>query len=89
MSTVIGVFNQTEAAEKAVKALRDKGFTENEISIIAKDQGKTKTKKGDMEVGGDFGTRKHCRRYGMGRCFGGLRYSGRCRGTGDTWHWPN
>ncbi len=61
MSTVIGVFNQTEAAEKAVKALRDKGFTENEISIIAKDQGKTKTKtkKGDMEVGGDFGTNEN------------------------------
>ncbi|HHX01914.1 MAG TPA: hypothetical protein GX739_04490 [Firmicutes bacterium] len=57
MSTVIGVFNQTEAAEKAVKALREKGFTENEISIIAKDQGKTK--KGDMEVGGDFGTNEN------------------------------
>lgn len=53
MSTVIGVFNQTEAAEKAVKALREKGFTENEISIIAKDEGKKG--KRDMEVGGDFG----------------------------------
>ncbi len=37
MSTVIGVFKQTDAAEKAVKALREKGFSENEISIIARD----------------------------------------------------
>jgi len=57
MSTVIGVFNQTDAAEKAVKALREKGFTENEISIVAKDQGKGK--KGDMEVGGGFGTNEN------------------------------
>ncbi|HKM17191.1 MAG TPA: general stress protein, partial [Limnochordia bacterium] len=57
MSTVIGVFNQTEAAEKAVKALREKGFTENEISIIAKEQGKAK--KSDMEVGGEFGTNEN------------------------------
>lgn len=53
MSTVIGVFKQTDAAEKAVKALREKGFNENEISIIAREQGKT-TKR-DMEVGGDLG----------------------------------
>jgi uncharacterized membrane protein len=57
LSTVIGVFNQTEAAEKAVKALREKGFTENEISIIAKEQGKAK--KSDMEVGGEFGTNEN------------------------------
>lgn len=53
MSTVIGVFNNVEAAEKAVKVLREKGFTENEISIIAKDESTGKTR--DMEVGGDFG----------------------------------
>ena len=57
MSTVIGVFNQVEAAEKAVKVLREKGFTENEISIIAKDEGKTR--KRDMEVGGDFGAEQN------------------------------
>lgn len=53
MSTVIGVFKQTAAAEKAVKTLREKGFDENEISIIARDEGKTV--KRDMEVGGDLG----------------------------------
>lgn len=53
MSTVIGVFKQTEAAEKAVKALRDRGFGENEISIIAKDEGKTM--KRDMETSGELG----------------------------------
>ncbi|NLY10450.1 MAG: hypothetical protein GX020_02005 [Firmicutes bacterium] len=42
-----------EAAEKAVKTLRNKGFKDNEISIIARDDGKTV--KRDMEVGGDFG----------------------------------
>lgn len=54
MSTVIGVFKQAEAAEKAVKALREQGFNENEISIIARDDGKTVKK--DMEVGGDLGS---------------------------------
>lgn len=36
MATVIGVFNSREQAERAVRNMRDKGFTENEISIIAK-----------------------------------------------------
>lgn len=53
MATVIGVFNQTEAVEKAVKTLREKGFAENEISIVARDEGKTV--KRDMEVGGELG----------------------------------
>ncbi|NLM25701.1 MAG: hypothetical protein GX208_06240 [Firmicutes bacterium] len=53
LSTVIGVFKNSEAAEKAVKMLREKGFGENEISIIARDEGKTV--KRDMEVGGDLG----------------------------------
>lgn len=53
MSTVIGVFNQMEAAEKAVKTLREKGFEENEISVVAKDEGKTV--KRDMEAGGELG----------------------------------
>ena len=53
MSTVIGVFNDSEAAEKAVKTLREKGFEQSEISIVARDEGKT-TKK-DMEAGGELG----------------------------------
>jgi hypothetical protein len=39
LSTVIGTFAAREQAEKAVRALRDKGFTEDEISIIAKGSG--------------------------------------------------
>lgn len=38
MATVVGVFSQHDQAEKAVRALRDSGFRENEISIAAKDQ---------------------------------------------------
>ncbi len=53
MSTVIGVFTETRAAERAVKALREKGFDESEISIVARDEGKTV--KRDMEVGGELG----------------------------------
>lgn len=34
--TVLGVFTSEQAAEKAVRALRDKGFGTNEISIIQK-----------------------------------------------------
>lgn len=56
MSTVIGVFRDISTAESAVKALRNKGFTDNEISIVAKDsKGKGAGKSGDMEAGSDFG----------------------------------
>lgn len=57
MSTVIGVFSDISTAEEAVKALRNKGFGDNEISIIAKDgQGSQGGGSQDMETGGDFGT---------------------------------
>ena len=56
MSTVIGVFNDISTAEDAVKALRDKGFKDNEISIVARDDQKGQNQKTDMEVGGDMGT---------------------------------
>ena len=56
MSTVIGVFHDISAAENAVKALRDKGFKDNEISIIAKDEQKRQSGSGDMETGGEMGT---------------------------------
>lgn len=39
MSTVIGVFNRTEEAENAVNQMRNQGFTNEEISIIAKEEG--------------------------------------------------
>lgn len=66
VSTVIGVFKESESAEKAVKTLRDKGFNENEISIIARDEGKTV--KRDMEVGGDLGGAENI---GDGTAWGG------------------
>ncbi len=58
MSTVIGVFRDISTAETAVKALRNKGFKDNEISILAKDSQKRtdRGKSGDMETGSDFGT---------------------------------
>lgn len=56
MSTVIGVFQDISTAERAVKALRDKGFTDNEISILAKDEQSTGSGSQDMEMGDDFGT---------------------------------
>lgn len=54
MSTVIGVFKEVESAKKAVESLREKGFTENEISIVARNE-QGKTVKRDMEAGGDLG----------------------------------
>lgn len=57
LSTVIGVFRDISTAEAAVKALRNKGFRDNEISILAKDSQK-RTGRGnssDMETGSDFG----------------------------------
>lgn len=52
---MIGVFQDIQTAENAVKALRNKGFKDNEISIIAKDdQGQAKGQ--DMEMGTDFET---------------------------------
>lgn len=56
MSTVIGVFRDVNAAEDAVKALRNKGFGDNEISIIAKDDQKGTTGNQDMEAGDEFVT---------------------------------
>ena len=56
LSTVIGVFRDITTAEDAVKALRNKGFQDNEISILAKDsQQRQANKSGDMETGSDFG----------------------------------
>jgi uncharacterized membrane protein len=55
LSTVIGVFSDISTAEKAVKQLRNKGFQDNEISIVAKDE-RTRGGSSDMEAGGDFGT---------------------------------
>lgn len=34
--TVVGVFDQKEQAEEAVRQLKDEGYTEREISVVAK-----------------------------------------------------
>lgn len=49
MATVIGVFADEKQAEKAVRALRDEGFTQNEISVVAKGEG---DQGGDDDEGG-------------------------------------
>jgi outer membrane lipoprotein SlyB len=48
MSTVIGVFDAKEKAENAVNQMRNQGFTEEEISILAKGDDKG----ADYEQGG-------------------------------------
>ncbi|MBE3583719.1 MAG: hypothetical protein IMX01_06365 [Limnochordaceae bacterium] len=54
MASVVGLFTSREQAEKAVTAMRQKGFKDDEISIVAK-QDVVKGKKGDQEAG-DLGT---------------------------------
>lgn len=62
MATVIGVFRSREQAEAAVRAMRDDGFRDNEISIVAKRKGGEAAKRKDdteqaAEPGGmDMGT---------------------------------
>ncbi|MGI6567043.1 MAG: hypothetical protein GX341_09730 [Firmicutes bacterium] len=65
MSTVIGTFASREQAEKAVRALRDRGFTEDEISVIAKGGGA----QGDAEAGGDMDAMGDA---GQGTAWGGV-----------------
>lgn len=47
MATVIGIFASRDQAEKAVQAMREKGITDQEISIVAK-----KEKIGGERTGG-------------------------------------
>src|SRR5690554_3481033 len=39
MSTIIGVFDDKDSAERALREIEDLGFTEEEISLVAKDEG--------------------------------------------------
>lgn len=48
MSTVIGVFSSEQQAEQAVGAMREGGFGEDEISLVAKGQ--------EEDTGGGMGT---------------------------------
>ncbi len=48
-TTVIGVMQDHRRAEEALRSLREKGFNENEISIVAKDEEKKKDgREGDL-----------------------------------------
>lgn len=58
--TVVGVFRSESEAERAVSALRENGFTDQEISIVAKDKGnqggqgsRNKQNKGTTMSGGN------------------------------------
>jgi len=61
MATVIGVFDSHDAAERCVRQMRAKGFTDNEISLVAKGQGgqggqgRARGRGQDMETGGEMG----------------------------------
>lgn len=61
MATVIGVFDARDRCEQAVRALRQRGFGDNEISVLARGQqkqggaGGAGGGGGDMEAGPDVG----------------------------------
>ncbi|MDI3534631.1 MAG: hypothetical protein PWQ82_996 [Thermosediminibacterales bacterium] len=49
--TVIGVFDSRDKAENAVNEMRNSGFTENEISIVAKNQeGQNRQENDDIDM---------------------------------------
>lgn len=48
--TVVGVFDQKEQAEQAVRQLKDQGYSEQEISIVAK--GDHEQQQGGRQTGG-------------------------------------
>ena len=88
MSTVIGVFRDVKTAEEAVRALRNKGFKDNEISIVAKDE-QGQSRKRDMEIGNEMST-DTISDGTLGWCF---RWSGRlisrCWSPCHTRNWSN
>ncbi len=59
--SVVGLFQSKEQAEKAANDLRNKGFTENEISVVAKD---------DNQQGREEGNRYTNQRVGDGTAMG-------------------
>ncbi|MBX6350411.1 MAG: hypothetical protein IRZ11_02720 [Clostridia bacterium] len=56
--TVVGVFRMESQAEKAVAALRQRGYSDDEISIVAKDTGQAK-KARDEGRGSGMGATMH------------------------------
>ncbi|WP_324667680.1 hypothetical protein [Geochorda subterranea] len=57
MATVIGVFDTRDRCEQAVRSLRQRGFRENEISVLARGQQRRGAAGGrdDAEAGVDVG----------------------------------
>ncbi|HEY8416697.1 MAG TPA: hypothetical protein VIK93_01535 [Limnochordales bacterium] len=53
MATTIGVFDSHDQAERAVRKLRESGFTEKEVSLVARGHGDKggRRGRGDMEAG--------------------------------------
>lgn len=54
MATTVGVFSSQQEAERAVETLQDEGFTEDEISVLARDQGEG-GQEGGEQMGGAGG----------------------------------
>ncbi len=70
MKTVVGVFKSRNQAEKAVRELKENGFGDNEISIVAKD-GKEARGGGATQVGREAGVGWGGDDIGEGVTFGG------------------
>ena len=79
--TVVGVFSSEKQAESAVNEMRNSGFTEEEISIVAKDdrkKGKDREREGTMMGIGDMAG------VTTGGVLGGRPISTRSRSTNYT-----
>lgn len=56
MATIIGVFQSRDQAERCVREMRQRGFGDSEISILARDPGGGKRSRGrDQEMAGEMG----------------------------------
>lgn len=56
MSTVIGVFRSEDDAERAIRQLRDEGFSDNEISLVRKGEDGKEANRARAGGPGDGGT---------------------------------
>jgi len=65
--TVVGIFDGQNDAEKALNALKDAGFTPDQVSVVAKDTSETKTMVERSDMGGAETTGA-----GTGALMGGL-----------------
>jgi len=69
-STVVGVFEDRQRAEKAIGELRNRGF-EREISILARDERKTGDQRGEDQTGMMGNVRAGGQNLGEGTMTGG------------------